>query len=298
MDRLKADPAATAALKGKLVFFRPWPTRLGEAQSFDDQARLFSAVVERDVLIPPAESGQKMRWGLLWALAVLGLAFAPLWGALLAWSALPVLAVWDFSQLPQAVAQPLVLAVSALLLGLGWRLQRARRRRLEADRMLAGKVAAGHRVAWSRLLRRGGASLPCTYALLGPREQLQGPAWEAWMERWGAFLDHGSMESGQGIVMAGPNSKKTMAKAIFDLKQSFGTLSVALSCGTLSFRGGRSLGAVAWMVQGPCKDRAGDLFPEVRSGEILLSNNDFKDFTGIFSCHEVQGHFCVDGLIP
>jgi hypothetical protein len=278
MDRLRRDPVQANGIRGKLVFFRPWPTRLGEAQSFEDQARLFAAVVERDVLLPPARAAMKLSWCLLWALAILVMAYGPSWAGLLAWCFLPGMAFWDFSQQPQALAQPLTLALSALLLGMGWALQRRRGLRAAAEARLGGRVAPRHQAGWLLRLGGGGASLPAAYAMAGPRARLQGPQWEAWMDRWGALVDDHSAADGLGLVLVHAQARADMVRALLELRAQFNGCHSALACGTLSFRLDRTLGALVWKIQGPPKDRALDLFKDVSPGEIWMTNKDFSDF--------------------
>jgi hypothetical protein len=285
MSRLRTDLAAQQRLRGRAVFFRPWPRQLGDAQVFEDQARLFCAVVERRVLTPPATAGRLALWTVAWALGVAGLAWLPAWAGLLAWACLPLGALQAFWQEPQTLAQPLVLAVAALLLGLGWRLQRQRGRRQRAESELQGRVAPGQQEAWRRRLASGQAGLDAAYAVLAPRRALQGPAWEAWMERWGAFVDLELRYHGVGVVFPSPHAEARAVQALLALREESEGLSAALSFGSLSFRPRQSLGARHWDLDGPARDLAVDLHALAKKGHCLILE---KDYPAIRNLVQVQ----------
>jgi len=295
IDRLRRDPVQAAGLRGKLVFFRPWPKQLGDAQAFEDQARLFTAVVERNVLMPEAPAARRVEWDLLWAIGVVALAFAPAWAALAAWLILPLTALLTFASEPQAVALPLVLALSSLALGLGWRLQRRQSQRRAAEGWLMGKTGQGHLLGWRRRLRKGSASLAAAYAVVGPRSRLQGPDWEAWMERWGALLDETQIDA-QGLIWADPGAKKVLLEALLDLRQNFGGVKAVLAQGTLSFRLEQQLGAAHWVIQGPPKDRAVDAFRNAKSGQLVLSKLDLAAYRELPECKDLEAAGILTGL--
>jgi hypothetical protein len=285
MDALRNDPAAAAHVRGLTIFFRPWPTQTGEAQSFDDQARLFAVLTQpRPTAPPPPPPPGESPWTLVGCLlAALGLAYAPVWAAVPAWALLPLLA-WGYypgQGRPALLAQALAFAAAALMLGLGWRLQGLRSRIQAAERLLGGVVAGRHQVAWLRRLRprKGTAALPAAYAVVGPRALMRGAVWEDWMERWGPLMDEDNSADGIGLVMAGRGAEKAMCGALLDLRREVGGLSGALSQGTLTLRVDRRLGASHWQVQGPPKDLALDLFGFAQAGQILMSKKDFLAFT-------------------
>jgi len=281
MDALRGDPAQAGHLRGLTIFFRPWPTQTGNAQSFDDQVRVFAALT-RPRVSAPAPPPDGIPWTLVGGLlAALGLAYAPLWAAAPAWALMPLLA-WGFLQgRPALLAQALAFAAAALMLGLGWRLQGLRSRIQAAERLLGGVVSGRHQVAWLRRLRlrKGSAALPAAYAVVGPRALMRGAVWEDWMERWGALMDENCGADGIGLVMAGRGADKAICGALLDLRRDVGGLSGALSQGTLTLRVDRRLGASLWQVQGPAKDLALDLFRFAQAGQILLSKKDFLVFT-------------------
>lgn len=273
--RLRADPVLRERLRGKAVFFRPWPRQLGDDAAFEDQSRLFSALVERSVLTPPPAGQRWLLWAGGWALGVLGLGLLPLWGAVLAWAALPMLALQAFWQEPQSLAQPLSLGFSALLLGLGWRMQRRRRRLLEAEEALKGSVARSQMLAWQQRLATGQAGLDCAYAVLGPKTALQGAAWDAWLARWGAFLDQDQADDAAGVVLPGPGAPTLAVQALADLRQIMDPLAVGLALGNVAFVAQRSLERKHWAVQGAVKAQAQKLHKKAHKGQCLILENDY-----------------------
>lgn len=276
MARLRADAQARTVLQGKVIFFRPWPRQMADANSFDDQGRLFSALVQRQVLTPPAGVPLRLVWILVWAMVVLGLAWLPYWAGALLWAAWPIFALQAFWQEPQGLSQPLSLALSALLLGLGWRLQRLRRFQALAQAELQGRVAPRHQSVWRRRLGSGGAGVLSAYAVLGPRKLLQGPVWERWMARWGAYLDADLSVDGSGVVFAGQEAERVALESLAELRQALPALSMSLAFGGLSFQGEQRLGAKQWGVQGPPKELALQLQALARSGQCLILENDYN----------------------
>lgn len=275
MARLRSDSAMRERIRGRAVFFRPWPRQLGDAEAFEDQARLFGALVERTVFTPPAAPWRRTAWVAAWAVGVLGLGLLPAWAAILAWALLPLGAMQAFWAEPQSLAQPLVLAVSALCLGLGWRLQRRRNRLVQAEQELRGMVAPRHQDAWKRRLQGGEAGLESAYAVLGPRRLLQGAAWEAWMTRWGGYLDLELSRDAHGVVFAGPEAGALAVAAIFDLRQKIEGVAVSLAFGGLAFEARQNLGRRQWMVSGPSKDLALQLALQAKAGQCLILENDY-----------------------
>jgi hypothetical protein len=271
LDRLKVDAVQQGRLRGRTVFLRPWPKLLGEPAAFDQQERLFSALVGRDVLTPPPEPWQRAGWVALGAVGLVAVALLPAWMALLGWAVLPLSSLWAFAQEPQSLAQPWGLALSALLLGLAWRLQRRWTRQAEADSLLRGRTAPGHRLAWRARLGPGRGSLMGAYAVVGPLSELQGPAWEAWMERWGPLVDATLPTDGLGLVWADPLAAP---QALLKLKETL-AVSGGLSMGTLSFELGRHLGAPNWHWRGPSREEALGLFRCAKQKQILILERDY-----------------------
>lgn len=285
IGRLRGDAVARQRLRGRAVFFRPWPRQLGDAQAFEEQERLFSALVERRVLTPPAETPRQLLWVLGWAVGLLGLALLPPWAALLGWALLPFGALQAFAAEPQSLAQPLALALSAALLGLGWRMQRRRIRLAQAESELKGRVALGQQDRWRRRLLSGQAGLDAAYAVLGPPSALHGPAWEAWMERWGAFLDLDLRTDAAGVVFPAPQAERTAVQALDDLRASVDGLQAGLALGSLAFRPVQSLGARHWRVEGPAKDLAVRLQSLAKKGHCLVLE---KDYPAIRNLVQIQ----------
>jgi hypothetical protein len=285
ISRLRSDAVALQRLRGRAVFFRPWPRQLGDAQAFEDQSRLFSALVERRVLTPPAGTPRRLLWLMGWITGVAGLALLPPWAALLAWALLPFGALQAFALEPQSLAQPLALALSAALLGLGWRMQRRRSRLALAEAELKGRAAQSQQDRWRRRLLSGQAGLDASYAVLGPLHALQGPAWEAWMERWGAFLDLDLKSEAAGVVFPAPQSERVAVQALDDLRGRVDGLQAGLALGSLSFRPVQSLGARHWRVEGPAKDLAIRLQALARKNQCLVLE---KDYPAIRNLVQIQ----------
>jgi hypothetical protein len=100
------------------------------------------------------------------------------------------------------------------------------------------------------------------------------------MARWGPLLDDALPADGLGLILPEPGSRETMERALADLRRTFGGHRAAFSSGILSFTVGQRLGAAAWLVQGPPKDRALDLFQGAGPGDILAENGDRLGRTG------------------
>jgi hypothetical protein len=271
LARMKSDPVLQSQLRGKAVFFCPWPTLLGDAAAFQQQERIFQAVVGRDVLAAPTATIQWVGWVLLGSAGLALLALAPIWAALLGWSALPLVSLWAFAQDPGSLSQPWGLALAGLMIGLGWRLQRRAARLQEADRLLSGRAAPRHHLVWRRRLAAGKGSLETAYAAVGPRAFLKDSAWEAWMDRWGALVDDDLGVDGLGLLL--PDIAQAPA-ALADLRLQLGPV-CGLSVGILSFSLGRRLGAPAWQWRGPAREEALSMFHLAKSRQILFSERDY-----------------------
>jgi hypothetical protein len=285
IGHLQGDAVARERLRGKVVFYRPWPRQLGEAKAFEEQSRLFTALMERNLLTPPPAVQRQALWVLAWVLTLTALGLLPLWAGLLIWAALPYYAMHAFWQDPQSVAQPLALGLSALLLGTGWRLQRRHRRLTAAAAQLKGWVALPHQERWEARLRTGEAGLDAAFAVLGPRGRLQGPIWEAWLARWGGFLDLDQGVDALGILLPAPQAEALALKALAELREQFEGLQASLAFGSLALEQRESLGAPRWRVSGPAKDLALQLFASARPGQCLILE---KDYPAIRNLVQIQ----------
>lgn len=278
LDRVMQDPVLQRRLRGRTVFLRPWPKLLGESAAFEQQERLFAALVERDVLAPPTPDSQRILWLGLWALGWASLALAPLWAGILGWSVLPVASLYlALGADSQGLVQPWGLALGALCLGLGWRIQRLRNRRHEAERWTSGRAASRHQGAWRQRLAKGRGSLAAAYAVAGPRVALSGPSWEAWMERWGAMVDEELGADACGLVL--PDLAMAPA-ALTDLRQ-VAPVSCGVAQGVLSFQLKSRLGAPTWLWSGPVRDEALALFQQAKVRQILLLERDYPVWRGL-----------------
>ena len=271
LERVKTDKLLQQRLQGRTIFLRPWPRLLGAAEDFDQQERLFSAIVGRDVLTPAPTGSLRLLWIGLGLVGLAGLALAAPWLGLLAWAALPIFSLWTFAQDPRSLAQPWGLALSGLLMGLAWRLQRHQRRQAEAEAVIGGRTAPRHQMTWRGRLGQGRGSLEVVYAVAGPRHELQGPAWEAWMERWGAWVDDSLPVDGLGLVMAEPADAPA---ALLQLRDGL-AVGVGFALGTLSFELGQQLGSPRWQWRGPARDEAVDIFRLVKPKQVLILERDY-----------------------
>ncbi|HTB21147.1 MAG TPA: hypothetical protein VK914_00415 [bacterium] len=291
MDSLRRDPGQ---LRGETIFFRPWPGALGESQSFDEQARVFTVLTQAEAPATQPLDPRSVAYCLAAALAsLLACAFAPaplgasLMGAALAFT---VRAFHGGPDLPQALAY----WAAVLLIGLGWRFHRYRGMRLKAERMCRGLVADAYQVDWSRRLATGAGALPVAYAAVGPLERMRGPLWEAWMARWGVLMDPGGPADGLGLILAEPDAAEAMASALLDLRRQMEGIKGALSLGTLALKLEWRLGAAVWETQGPPKAQCLELFCQAQPGQILLSQKDFPAFADIVEIRPLVG---FDGMM-
>lgn len=277
IEDLRAMPGVDRAdlLAGRVVFFRPWPQQEGGAELFEQQQRLFTALVERWVDAPPPGAPRRLAWVAGWAGGVLAWGLLPAWAGALVWAVLPAAAVYAFAQDPQGLAEPLSLALSSLLLGLGWGLQRRRRRLLEAEQELKGRVGSRHLVAWKKRLAGGQAAHEGVYAVLGPQARLQGAWWEAWMERWGGFLEPDLKVDGLGVVFADPDSRRLALQALQALRTEQEGLTLSLGLGMVRFQAVQRLGARHWELSGPGRDAALRLHPLAKPGQCLFLESDY-----------------------
>lgn len=274
MDRLRDDAAARLLLRGRAVFYRPWPQQLGDPSAFEEQERLFAALVERAVLAPQAPAGRRAAWIVGGVLGILGLAFMPLWAALPLWSGLPAAALFAFRQ-GSGLAEPLVLALAGLCIGVAWRLQRRGLRRRRAEASLQGRCAPKHLLAWERRLQRSPVLASAAYAVAGPRRRLAGPEWEAWMQRWGAFLDLELALDGTGLVFPPPAAEGLAVQALDDLRRQLPGVKLSLGFGDLVFESRPRLGNPVWELDGPGKDRALGLLGLAKPGACLILEKDY-----------------------
>jgi hypothetical protein len=281
MDALQHDAQAGSKLKGKAVFFRPWPQALSDAGAFDAQERLFAGVVERSVLVPELAWSAWVLWVLAWALAVLALAWAPSSVAALVWS-LPLLWLMrGFSQEPQALAQPLSLAFSALALGLGWRIHGQRRRKEAAELRFQGRVSPQNLLAWQGRLPNQGGSLTGTYASLSPASLGTEPGFEAWFRSQDAFLDMDLGPDQLGIfVPARKEGEAWAAPALLSLLKALPQAALSAVPGTISFAQGQRLGATQWRMGGLARQEAQSLGLLARKGQFLILERDYAFWHG------------------
>ena len=283
LEALRGDPSASQGLRGKTVFYRPWPMDLADSQAFDAQFNLFSSLMAGEPKGQAWPSWQTRIMALGGVLAsLLAWVAAPLWVALSVWLFL-VGGIWvTFSQEFMTKAQIGALGLALLLFGLGWRLQKSRLLARDAQRLLGGVLAEGHHLAWRRRLGAKVSVLSVSYAVLGPRTVAGEPWWESWMERWGAFMDESVPGDCLGFALPNPGSEEAMAGALLALRRQDSSVCGGLARGDLSFKCRRRLGATVWEIQGSVKDRALDLFLKAQRGQILLLNSDFPAFDGFF----------------
>jgi hypothetical protein len=279
-DSLQRDPHAVDKLKGKAVFFRPWPEALSDAGAFDAQERLFAAVVERDVLVPSPGLNLWLLWVLCWALGLGCLAWLPLWAGLPLWAVPVALLLQGFSQETQALAQPLTLALSALAVGLGWRLQIYRGKRAEADRRFHGHVAPHNLLDWARRLPLKGASHLGTFAVLSPAKLSMEAAFEAWLRQHNAFLDPDLGPSRLGIFIPGAEGEAWSADQVQELRLALPGAAVAAVPGLVSFAQGQRLGALTWALGGLARQEALALAEWAQRGQFLILERDYAPWHG------------------
>jgi hypothetical protein len=107
------------------------------------------------------------------------------------------------------------------------------------------------------------------------------------MARWGAMMEDTS-EDAVGLILAGNDAAPALGQALIDLRKKLGGLRSSLSCGTLSFRLNEQLGASTWLIQGPCKDRALELFKVSGPDLIVVAKKDFPNFQDALECIEIE----------
>jgi hypothetical protein len=281
LEILQRDAQASAKLKGKAVFFRPWPQALSDAGAFDAQERLFAAVVERTVLVPGLPWSSWILWVLAWALAIAALAWAPSYVAALVWSLPLFWLMHGFSEQPQALAQPFSLALSSLALGLGWRMQVRRRRTLAADLRFQGHVSPQNLLAWQARLPDQGGSLTGTYASLSPASLAGEAGFEAWFGAHEAFLDLDLGPDQLGLfVPARGEAEVWAAPVVQSLLKALPQAALSAVPGTLSFAQGRRLGATQWRITGPARQEAQSLGVLAKKGQFLILERDYASWHG------------------
>jgi hypothetical protein len=281
-EDLQQDQALAQKLKGKVVFFRPWPQALSDVGAFEAQERLFAAVVERDVLVPELGWGSWAFWLLAWGAAIVGLAWAPAWLGAALWAIPLAWLIRGFSQDFQALAQPLALAASALALGLGWRLQLSRRARVAADRRFHGRVAAQRLSAWQARLPIQGGSLRGSYGVLGPASLASERAFESWLREHDAFIDSDLPSGSLGIFVPAKDEDDHVlaARAFQSLLKALPTAAVAAVPGPIAFSQTERLGALAWRLTGQARQEALELSLMAKKGQFLLLERDYAPWHG------------------
>jgi hypothetical protein len=272
LARLRSDPVAAETLRGKVVFFRPWPTLLGEADSFEEQARLFNALTEGG---SPGGEVSGVNRVLVCGLACavfLAWAFLPLGAAALVFGG----AAFCFLKgvgLPEALAMPTLAGLGACAAGLGVRIFHQGQRRQRAARLFGGKVPMAEYSVWMRRLRRGGAA-EGAYAVAGPRSRLQGPEWEAWLHKWALLVERELPADAYGLFLVGEQAAGDMPGALLELSELFDGCRSASAYGTVSLVLGKQFGEETFSVQGPPKDKAVWLLTQAAPGQILLAKKD------------------------
>ncbi len=286
--RSGSPEAADRFLRGRVVFFRPWPLGAGDRAAFARQERLYLDLMEPLPVprVPSRAVGRVLDAAILATAAPL--AAAPLWLALPLWAA-PLVASMVLLGGVESLAAACLLAAGALCVGL------ALRRSLEAtlqarrERRFGGRVAPGHRGRWDALLPPGDTALPAAYLALAAQDGPTPGARDAWCSRWGLFLDPETGCGALGVAAAGPDAEETLGRAVLDLRRSDGGARGALARGTLIFREGRRLGHPTWTLEGPPRERALALFGGAPAGAFRIAKADAEAFGGLFEVRPVPG---------
>ncbi|MGH7442942.1 MAG: hypothetical protein ACREKE_09750, partial [bacterium] len=282
LSALQTGKGDAATLRGRVLFFRPWPLSPHDAEAFDDQTRVFLALMEGSV---PAASlpGYSEAWlGLTLLTAAVLLMSTPLWLALPLWSVAPLWACVDLGARLGPLLQVLGLCLACLCLALAVRLWRDMLRRESLERRFRGKAAPVSWLAWKGFLHSDVAALPAAYAALGPAKILRGQAFDDWMERWGLFQDEARAPDGVGFLLVGIQAEENLAKALLDARHCLEGLGGGIARGTLVLHAESRLGFPDWVVSGLAKERAWALFERAKQGGLLLGREDLGAFAKAF----------------
>lgn len=270
-------PGALASLKGKVVFFQPWPALLLQAQEFQDQRDLCAGMLSQAMALAPENASGY--WILLGAwILLLGLwGLGRLWLSL-SFSLLAALGIfWSFWANQELLALPLGLWVSALCCGLGLYLILQKMREEERRVWLRGHVAPKAQKRWQSLVPdpTQGSLVEGVYLALGTEAPLRLRQLEAWASRWRLFCEALDEQRAGFFFAQGGNEPYPLA-AIQELQSLLPGSKMASIAGPLGLSAERALDSVRWSLVGRAKEEALTLLGQARIGQYFITENDYS----------------------
>lgn len=271
--------ATLKSLKGRVVFYQPWPAGLVGEEAFVQQraitAGLLSGRVQAGSEAAP-ELWMALALGLLCAL-ILALLRLPL-----AWLAPPALLAFEFTRFmsQQApLARPLGLLLAGLACGAGLRLL-LMRRRAEARRVwLRGHVASGAQSLWEGLLPEPGSGnrVQGCYIAMHSAEPVLARLWADWAESEKAFCE-GVDSREHGFLIPLKDGEKFPLRAIETLRRRVPAARFSAVRGNCSLAAERVFESVRWSVQGSPKSEAIAMLGRASDGALLVLEQDYAEF--------------------
>lgn len=275
LSDLRAGKLDKSAVIGRVVFLRPWPSRLAEAPAFDRQRRLFNALCARALRVDSAPAARVWLWALSALALAISLGFAPWWAAVPL--ALAVLAgIWSSYLQQEALARPLGAWLGAVFVGVGWAAARWHARREKARRWFLGSVAPAQETVWRKRLPLPGkdTALHGLYALWQASSPMHEHVLEAWAAEHGAFLDP-ARAGGFFLALDEPKDPAALLAALRALKELDPKATLAISLGEVTFSAALRLGVARWSLKGKGIQLALGLAAFAQNGQILLSEPDY-----------------------
>jgi len=265
-----------ASLKGKIVFYQPWPELLVGEEGFARQRELCAAILAQRLQLQP-EQGNGF-WILIGFWLLLFVCFA-----LLGWPWAPLLApiaglllIGRFIQLQAPLAQPLGMLASAMFCGFGLSLILAKRRREERRLWLRGHVPPSAQKRWETLLPdpATGALVEGVYLGVHAADDLKVPQWQAWAERWDAFCEVIDSQTGGFFLPLGANEAYPLAQ-IQELRELLPEAGMSSVRGALGLAAEKVFDSVRWRLAGNLKQEALKLLSMTKAGSYFVSESDY-----------------------
>ncbi len=276
LSLLRSGKLDKAIVSGRVVFLRPWPSRLAEAPAFDRQRRLFNALCARALRVDSAPGVRVGLWTLCGGLLILAIGLTPWWiGAPIAMAMFAGL--WSgYSIYQEALARPMGVWLGAMLVGYGWALFRWHARRERARRWFLGSVAPTQEAAWRKRLPHPGqdTSLHGLYGSWQASEPEHESDLEAWAEEFGAFLDP-ARAGGFFLAMDLGQDPLDLVRALRALRGLDPKARLAVALGEVTFSAALRLGVARWSLVGKGLQLALSLLTLAQIGQLLLTEPDY-----------------------
>jgi hypothetical protein len=276
LDSLEGSPVL-AGLRGKLVFYQPWPGLLSEEASFDRQREICAGLLAGQILeAPRSGSGLPAQLG-LWLACTLGILFLP---SALSWLLPLGLGSWEcwrFIAQQAPLAENLGFLVAACLCGAGLRMHLAKRRGEARSMRLRGALAPGSQKRWEGLLPDldGKNWVEGVYLLLKPGGPGSDGSWAAWAAQVDAFCE--SLDTGDlGFLIPCHPSEPYPLDEIQGLRRLSPSSALSAARGRFELSARKVFDSVQWDLSGPPKEECVAMLAMARPGSFMVVESDYS----------------------